>query len=266
MLFNLFTLTCICPLSLVLSASLTLSPIPIFFTLPFQLEVMVRLFQIIDLPCPVLGSLIDFFSSWRMAHFDRASTRLQNLCLHALIWAIWKEHNNQVFDNLIRDATSVWDSFLFLLAGWARKDCILSNYHFETLRCNLRSIILSHENSLVFLLLIIFLLLLIKKKNAFHPSYLCCSLCYISVQQTPVCSQLSDQEISADIHLYDYFLLLMRFRSGIYLGIYSATTAFIMKVLFVIYLFVFIILTIFCDGAGCHWCEWWCINDTEGTF
>lgn len=62
--------------SLVLSASLTLSPIPIFFTLPFQLEVMVRLFQIIDLPGPVLGSLIDFFSSWRMAHFDRASTRL----------------------------------------------------------------------------------------------------------------------------------------------------------------------------------------------
>lgn len=35
----------------------------------------------------------------------------------------------------------------------------------------------------------------------------------------------------------------MRFRSGIYLGIYSATTAFIMKVLFVfIYLYLLFLL------------------------
>lgn len=78
----------------------------------------------IDLSGSVPGSLSDFFSSWRISHFDRTTTRLWNLCLHAVIWAIWKERNNRVFDNIIGDATSVWDSFLFLLASWARKDCI----------------------------------------------------------------------------------------------------------------------------------------------
>lgn len=42
--------------------------------------------------------------------------------MFALIWDIWKEHNNRVVDDLIGDLSFVWDSFLFLLASWARKD------------------------------------------------------------------------------------------------------------------------------------------------
>lgn len=39
----------------------------------------------------------------------------------------------------------VWYSFLFLFASWAKKDCIFSSFSFETSRCNLRSILFSHE-------------------------------------------------------------------------------------------------------------------------
>lgn len=78
--------------------------------------------------CSCFGSLVDFFSSWRMAHFGRTLARLWNLCLHALIWAIWKEGNNRVFDNLIGDWSSVRDSFLFKLVSWARKDCNFFNF------------------------------------------------------------------------------------------------------------------------------------------
>lgn len=64
--------------------------------------------------------------------------------------ADWKERSRRVFENLIRDSLLVWDSFLFLIASWARKDCTLSSFSFKSLPCNLRSILLSHENNLLF--------------------------------------------------------------------------------------------------------------------
>lgn len=46
--------------------------------------------------------------------------------------------------------SSFWDPFLILLASWARKDYSFSSSSFESLRCNLRSILLSCENDLSF--------------------------------------------------------------------------------------------------------------------
>lgn len=71
----------------------------------------------IDLSALVPGSLIGSFSPWRIGSFRQDLSK----ALECLIWAIWKERNNQVFDNLIGDSNSVWDSFLFLIANWARK-------------------------------------------------------------------------------------------------------------------------------------------------
>lgn len=48
-------------------------------------------------------------------------------------------------ENLIGDFSSVGNSVLFLLASWAKKDYIFSSFSFESLRCNLLSILLSHE-------------------------------------------------------------------------------------------------------------------------
>lgn len=45
--------------------------------------------------------------------------------------------------NLSRDPSSVRDSFLFLVASWPKKDITLSSCFFESIRCNLRAILLS---------------------------------------------------------------------------------------------------------------------------
>lgn len=73
-------------------------------------------------------------------------TEVVALVFNALIWAIRKERNSRVFENLLGDFSSIWDSFQFSLARWAKKDCMLSIFSFESLCCNLRSVLLSHEN------------------------------------------------------------------------------------------------------------------------
>lgn len=60
------------------------------------------------------------------------------LCLPAMIWAIWKECNRQVFENLSGDPFSIWESFLFLIVGWVKKVNSFSNYSFECIQCDLR--------------------------------------------------------------------------------------------------------------------------------
>lgn len=58
--------------------------------------------------------------------------------MHAMICAtIWKECNRRVFENLSGDPSSVWESFLFFVASWAKKDIMLFSFSFESIRCNL---------------------------------------------------------------------------------------------------------------------------------
>lgn len=66
-----------------------------------------RPFQMINLSLPIPAAMFDLFSSWRLLLADRTLGKLWTLCLHALIWAIGKECNNRVFDNIIGDLSSV---------------------------------------------------------------------------------------------------------------------------------------------------------------
>lgn len=77
--------------------------------------------------------MFDLSLSWRLLLVDRTLGKVWTLCFHTLIWAIWKGHNNRVFDSITGDLSSVWDSFLFLFASWVKKDCIFSSYSFFAL-------------------------------------------------------------------------------------------------------------------------------------
>lgn len=71
--------------------------------------------------------------------------------MHAMICAtIWKECNRRVFENLSGDPSSVWESFLFFVASWAKKDIMLFSFSFESIRCNFRLVLLYQENDLAF--------------------------------------------------------------------------------------------------------------------
>lgn len=58
------------------------------------------------------------------------------------------------FENTLGNLSSVWDSSSFLVASWSKCDCSLSSYSFESICCNLRLILHSHENDPCFSLLI----------------------------------------------------------------------------------------------------------------
>lgn len=141
----------------------SLTPVPCAFHLPWQMPIY------FDIVLSVGGCGVNFFSwstfpsmsgdrNWPLLlieavfHCGTTLKRLWILWMHALSWAIWREHNNRLFENRIGDFSSVWDSFcfFFLLACWVKKDCMFSSFCFDSLCCNLRSFLLSLEKDLSF--------------------------------------------------------------------------------------------------------------------
>lgn len=55
------------------------------------------------------------------------------------------ERNKHVFQNISEDNTIVWDSFLFLIVSWCKKDGHIYSFSVEFLCFNLRRLLLSHE-------------------------------------------------------------------------------------------------------------------------
>lgn len=61
--------------------------------------------------------------------FLKNSKKLSNLCIHALLWPIWKERNGRFFEDAYEDFTSIWDYYkmhysfsciLLILSLWGR--------------------------------------------------------------------------------------------------------------------------------------------------
>lgn len=125
-------------------------PIPSILHCPFSWRLWSGLLQLINHFAPVPGSLVDFFSSWRMAHFDRTSTRLWDCVCTPLFGLFGRSITIASLIILLGICLLFKIPFCFSLANRARKDCIFLNYSFESWHCNLRFILLSHENNLIF--------------------------------------------------------------------------------------------------------------------
>lgn len=139
-----------CP-TVVLFASLLRNPWTTYlFIAPSPGAFGVVIVSLIDLSCVFPQKAFDLISLWRSLPPPQISTKFWVFCLHALIWAIWKERNRRVFDNTTGDLFSVWESFLFLVASWSKSSCYLSFYSFDSFFCNLRSILLTHKDDLNF--------------------------------------------------------------------------------------------------------------------
>lgn len=61
------------------------------------------------------------------------------------MWAIWKERNRRLFEELYEDLTSVWDFFLYFVGSLADTHYSFSCISFDTFSCNLESLLLQQE-------------------------------------------------------------------------------------------------------------------------
>lgn len=153
----------------------SLTPVPCAFHLPWQMPIY------FDIVLSVGGCGVNFFSwstfpsmsgdrNWPLLlieavfHCGTTLKRLWILWMHALSWAIWREHNNRLFENRIGDFSSVWDSFCFFFCLPAGLKKIVCSPVFVLILCVviwgrfsslLRKTSLLEFNEFLFLLLII---------------------------------------------------------------------------------------------------------------
>lgn len=137
-----------CP-TVVLFASLLRNPWTTYlFIAPSPGAFGVVIVSLIDLSCVFPQKAFDLISLWQSLPPPQISTKFWVFCLHALIWAIWKERNRRVFENASADLSSVWDSFVYLVSSWSNCDRSFCSYSLVSFLCNFLSILLSHENVL----------------------------------------------------------------------------------------------------------------------
>lgn len=85
----------------------------LFLHCPFGWDIMGKIaFKLLDLSLVIFERLWDFLLLLEIVYTWRGSREACFLCLHAMIWAIWKERNKRVF--ISRDSSSVWESFCIL--------------------------------------------------------------------------------------------------------------------------------------------------------
>lgn len=65
-----------------------------------------RVLQLINISCALPEKAIHFISLWNSLVPCKISRKLRIFCLHALIWAIWKERNRLVFGNISGDLST----------------------------------------------------------------------------------------------------------------------------------------------------------------
>lgn len=102
------------------------------------------LFNLINLYWVVPIDVSSLVFQWRALHLPSKTQKLWNLCLHALLWSIWKE-KTELFDDSFRDMPFVWYHFLFLVVSWAKLHCTFSRILFVSFTCNMRSLLLLQE-------------------------------------------------------------------------------------------------------------------------
>lgn len=123
-------------------------PIPSILHCPFSWRLWSGLLQLINHFAPVPGSLVDFFSSWRMAHFDRTSTRLWDCVCTPLFGLFGRSITIEFLTILLGIGLLFGILFCICLLVGLKIYCSFFSYSFESLHCNLRSILLSHGNDL----------------------------------------------------------------------------------------------------------------------
>lgn len=124
----------------------------LFIHCPFTWQLWEK-FCLINLNWVVPNTTYTFISQWRSTPFTRKAKQIWSLCLHTLMWAIWKEKNLRLFEDQFGDTYSVWDFFLYLVASWAKTLFCFSCISFDTSIHNLGSLLLLHPALTFFLLL-----------------------------------------------------------------------------------------------------------------
>lgn len=63
-------------------------------------------------------------SNWKVVPIRRKLRNLWWFCLHAMVWASWKERNLRLFEDSFGNLSSAWNQFLFLVASWTRSSAV----------------------------------------------------------------------------------------------------------------------------------------------
>lgn len=111
---------------------------------PFSWKLWGKLFDFANIKTVILASLTNFFSSWCSIPYRSSNSNLWHLCLHSLVWTVWKERYRRTRISL---EISLLFGTLFCISSLVGLKNIVSYLDFLlNLRCNLRSLLLSQEN------------------------------------------------------------------------------------------------------------------------
>lgn len=83
----------------------------LFIRGPFSWLLWGKLFKLINLCWVIPFDIPSLISLWRAFPLPPKPRKLWNLCLHALLWSIWKERTKRLFVDIFGDIYSVWDYF-----------------------------------------------------------------------------------------------------------------------------------------------------------
>lgn len=138
---------------------------PSFYPLPLFLETFGSYSTVGQHILCSSAKAVDLIFSWRSLSPCMSSRKIWVFGLHALFWAIWKERNWRVFDNHYRGSLFSLGVFFISLTSLSNCDSSFSAFSFESFRCNLWSILFSHEKDHEFSLLIKFSFIDKKKRT-----------------------------------------------------------------------------------------------------
>lgn len=105
---------------------------------PFTWKLWGRLFRLVNITWVALPSTLDLIAT---IHISKQAAKIWWLCLHDLLWTVWKKRKHRLFEDSFGNLSFVWDYFLFPVASWTRSSVILSSIPFNSLLCNFGSIL-----------------------------------------------------------------------------------------------------------------------------
>lgn len=103
--------------------------------------------------CPCTKNLWDFFfggdgrinprenSLWERTqklwslNLTRAGLIYRRVAVHALIWNVWFERNNRIFEEKSRDVEEVWNRVVKCIWDWSYEDLGVKDIRLEDLNC-----------------------------------------------------------------------------------------------------------------------------------
>ncbi|CAN1338924.1 Putative ribonuclease H protein At1g65750 [Linum perenne] len=90
----------------------------LFVNCQFALEVWDRVSSKLSLVGPRLDSVRGLFSAWKCMNFSVPFSEVSLILLHSILWYIWLERNERVFNDKSRNAAQVTFSILCNLGRW----------------------------------------------------------------------------------------------------------------------------------------------------